>query len=253
MSEAPLKDSAPKEDTANVQPETPKVSAPTQDTSKAQFETPVVPKQVSSELTTPKQQGSIQKASDPVKKKDRKSLYFAGGMFTHKELIGNALLATALENASKKRYKCIAPQNLVQNAEDSSAIKNNDLQGIVETDGCLINFDGNELDSGTVVELIAAKFLDKPVVLYRTDFRSHGITQNDGWNLMCQNYPRTENFRQKDLMIVYHQIREKYGGDYTKVASELTYHLADALAGKLDSVFSTDPTKRVEGLTDDMI
>ena len=43
---------------------------------------------------------------------------------------------------------------------------------MIECDLALFNFDGTELDSGTVVEFILAKFLDVPSVIMRSDLRS---------------------------------------------------------------------------------
>lgn len=181
------------------------------------------------------------------------TLYFGGALFTQKELIGNRLLGKAIESASKGRYQCNLPQNLQQMATHSSEIKNNDLQEIINCDGCLINLDGNELDSGTVVELIAAKFLDKPCVAYRTDFRgNNSLGQPGSWNLMCQNYPRMECYRQTDLQAMYLDVRDRFVGDYTKMANELTYMIAEILVEKLDQVFLTPPTPRPEGITDQM-
>ena len=59
----------------------------------------------------------------------------------------------------------------------------------------LFNFDGSDLDSGTVVEFVYAKLLDIPAVILRTDFRGGGDQDTDGdaWNLMASFYPRTRN------------------------------------------------------------
>ena len=65
---------------------------------------------------------------------------------------------------------------------------------IVDLDGCdlaLFNFDGPELDSGTVAEFMFAKFADIPSLLLRTDFRRGGDQGEDPWNLMMSFYPRT--------------------------------------------------------------
>ena len=63
-------------------------------------------------------------------------------------------------------------------------------------------FDGTELDSGSVVEFMGAKFLDKPCVVYRTDFRGGSgeesstmrdvTNERNKWNLMVSFYPRTK-------------------------------------------------------------
>ena len=73
-------------------------------------------------------------------------------------------------------------------------IRDNDFRLLLESQLALFNFDGTELDSGTVVEFMAARFLQIPCVLFRTDFRSAGDQNADGeaWNLMCSGYPRTK-------------------------------------------------------------
>ncbi len=53
-------------------------------------------------------------------------------------------------------------------------IRNVDLKHVMTSDMAIFNFDGANLDSGTVVEFIYAKMLDVPCVLLRTDFRSAG-------------------------------------------------------------------------------
>jgi hypothetical protein len=57
----------------------------------------------------------------------------------------------------------------------------------------LFNFDGTELDSGTVAEFMAARFIDLPCVVLRSDFRKAGDQNIDGeaWNLMLSGYPGT--------------------------------------------------------------
>ncbi|MCC8372288.1 MAG: nucleoside 2-deoxyribosyltransferase [Rickettsia endosymbiont of Pseudomimeciton antennatum] len=103
------------------------------------------------------------------------NLYFAGPLFTNKDLIGNLYLALAIEEASNGKYKCILPQNLEQRDTNAQLIKNNDLKSVREADGGIFSFDGSEPDSGTVVEFIQSKFLGKPAVLYRSDIRLGGI------------------------------------------------------------------------------
>jgi len=119
-------------------------------------------------------------------------IYFAGDLFNHKDLIGNLLLSSSIEKNSSGKYLCIVPQHLEQSTSRSIEIRNNDLLEIVKADLILLNFDGTELDSGTVVEFLFAKALDIPAVIIRTDFRSAGDQERgDPWNLMCSGYPRT--------------------------------------------------------------
>jgi len=135
------------------------------------------------------------KKSTIFETKSRK-LYFAGGLFTNKDLIGNMFLASSIEKLSYGKYRCVLPQDLQQMNTSTEGIKDQDLINVRDTDGILVSFDGTELDSGTVVEFIASKFLNKPAVIYRTDFRAGGDqdmrTNSENWNLMLTNYPRTE-------------------------------------------------------------
>jgi len=121
------------------------------------------------------------------------NLYFGGSLFDHKDLIGNALLASYLEKGSEGRYRCFLPQTLAQKNATAVDIRNQDIKQIIECDLALFNFEGTELDAGTVVEFMFAKLLDIPSVIMRSDFRSSGEKELGGedWNLMCSFYPRT--------------------------------------------------------------
>jgi len=70
-------------------------------------------------------------------------------------------------------------------------IRDKDIVTLIGCDLALFNFDGPELDSGTVTEFMFAKFADIPSLLLRTDFRRAGDQGEDPWNLMMSFYPRT--------------------------------------------------------------
>ena len=70
-------------------------------------------------------------------------------------------------------------------------IRDKDIVTLIGCDLALFNFDGPELDSGTVAEFMFAKFADIPSLLLRTDFRRGGDQGVDPWNLMMSFYPRT--------------------------------------------------------------
>ena len=157
------------------------------------------------------------------------TFYFAGDLFDHKDLIGNLLLAEAINDQSKGKYKAILPQNLEAGNLRSVDIRNQDLLKVVECDLALFNFDGTDLDSGTVVEFMLAKFLDIPAILLRTDFRHCGDQDRGGdpWNLMCSGYPRTKVLFQ-NAMQNYHQARlsttsskELINAHYKKLADDI--------------------------------
>ena len=121
------------------------------------------------------------------------TIYFAGSLFNHKDLTGNALLAEYIEKCSDNRYRCCLPQNVEQHQTTALEIRNKDILKLIECDLGLFNFDGTELDAGVVVEFMLAKFLDMPTVILRSDFRTGGEREIGGedWNFMCSFYPRT--------------------------------------------------------------
>ena len=125
--------------------------------------------------------------------KDEFTVYFGGSLFNHKDLTGNALLAEYIEKCSDNKYRCCLPQNVEQHTTTAREIRNQDIAKIIECDLGLFNFDGTELDAGTVVEFMLAKFLDIPAVILRSDFRTCGEKEVGGedWNFMCSFYPRT--------------------------------------------------------------
>ncbi len=133
------------------------------------------------------------------------SIYFAGDLFNHKDLLGNAVLGEAIAKQSQGKFKCVLPQDLEQNKATPKAIRDSDILNLLSSDLALFNFDGSELDSGTVVEFMIAKFADIPALVLRTDFRgggdcdaSRGDSGEDSievyppWNLMASFYPRTK-------------------------------------------------------------
>ncbi|MYK99823.1 MAG: hypothetical protein F4014_13800 [Gemmatimonadetes bacterium] len=128
------------------------------------------------------------------------TVYFAGDLFDHKHLAGNELLAGAVDRRSGGRYACVLPQDLEQATGRMVDIRNQDLMQVMACDLGLFNFDGTDLDSGTVVEFMMAKMLDIPSVLLRSDFRASGDQEREGddWNLMCSFYPRSRKVQLND-------------------------------------------------------
>ncbi|MBV8814194.1 MAG: nucleoside 2-deoxyribosyltransferase [Verrucomicrobia bacterium] len=119
------------------------------------------------------------------------SVYFAGELFSAKHLAGNARLAAAIQRQSEGEISCLLPQTLENRAEGPHFIRDKDLETLINADLALFNFDGCEIDSGTVAEFMVAKFADVPALLLRTDFRRGGDQGEDPWNLMLSFYPRT--------------------------------------------------------------
>ena len=115
-----------------------------------------------------------------------KKVYWAGGLFDLKDLIGNRMLADAFDRQAAGRWQAVLPQENEANGTRSDSIRDNDLEMLFSSDAVIANFDGTDLDSGTVAEFCFAKFLDLPAVLLRTDFRNNNdvATCPDPWNLI---------------------------------------------------------------------
>jgi nucleoside 2-deoxyribosyltransferase len=126
------------------------------------------------------------------KKKRTYRVYLGGELFSLKHLIGNAWLAEAIYEKSHGRFRCVLPQDFAGlRGRGSQTIRDFNLRALIACDLALFNFDGPDLDSGTVVEFMAAKFMDVPSVLLRTDLRNGGDHRDDPWNLMASHFPRT--------------------------------------------------------------
>ena len=119
------------------------------------------------------------------------TVYFGSELFSLKHIIGNAYLAEAIFEKSHGKYLCVLPQNLEQRSTTAQSIRDADIRALLSCDLALFNYDGTELDSGTVVEFMFAKFADIPAVILRSDFRHGGDQVGDPWNLMSSFYPRT--------------------------------------------------------------
>lgn len=120
------------------------------------------------------------------------TVYFAGELFDQKHITGNLMLARAIENVSQGKYRCVLPQDWEGKVHSTSAmIRNRDIESVIRADLTLFNFDGPDIDSGTVVEFVIAKMVDVPAVILRTDCRNGAYLFGDDWNLMMSSYPRS--------------------------------------------------------------
>jgi nucleoside 2-deoxyribosyltransferase len=166
------------------------------------------------------------------------SIYFAGDIFDHKDLIGNALLAQHIESQSAHRYRCVLPQNLEQASNRAVSIRNQDLLQVMQCDLALFNFDGDDLDSGTVVEFMLAKMLDIPSLIVRSDFRSAGDQNKDGddWNLMVSFYPRARKFQFNAM--AWFQAGHRDGDDPAQTLDALYAPMSRKIVDQLDKVRS---------------
>ena len=168
-------------------------------------------------------------------------VYFGGDLFDHKDLMGNALLASYIEKTSKGRYTCFLPQTLDQAGATALEIRNKDLIKIIECDLALFNFDGVEIDAGTVIEYAYAKFLDVPSVILRSDFRSSGEKDvgGDDWNLMCSFYPRTRVVQFS--AIEYHQEAMNASSSLNEAMDLLYTRIATLLIESFDAIIKETP------------
>jgi nucleoside 2-deoxyribosyltransferase len=166
------------------------------------------------------------------------TIYFAGELFSLKHLTGNALLADAIQKISQNKFSCVVPQDLEQRETTPLAIRNQDLFQVVSCDLGLFNFDGPELDSGTVVEFLVAKMLDIPSVIVRSDFRSAGDARALPWNLMLIDYPRTKVLV-LDGMAHYQRNLRQEGTSPVQAAQAATNELARDIISAFDDVIAT--------------
>ena len=176
------------------------------------------------------------------------TIYFAGELFDHKDLVGNALLASYIGRVSDGRYRCVLPQDMEQTSARAVQVRNQDLATLLKCDLAIFNFDGVELDSGTVVEFMYAKMLDIPCLVLRSDFRRSGDQgagerkrdrESDDWNLMASFYPRTRKL-QFDAMEWYQEERAR--GDGLEALTERLYRrIASAVVTELDAVRAEQP------------
>ena len=123
------------------------------------------------------------------------SVYSAGGLFTEDELATNVLIKEAVWRLSNGKFQLILPQfrelRDLDRPDVEAYLRNNDLLEVLTSDLLLARFDGLELDAGTVVEFAMAKFLGKPTVILRCDFRRLSNTGlSEPYNLMVMNWPR---------------------------------------------------------------
>jgi len=163
------------------------------------------------------------------------SYYFAGELFDFKHLTGNVVLADAIEKLSAGRYKTNLPQDLEQREVTPHHIRDQDILTLLESDLGVFNYDGPELDSGTVVEYIFAKFADIPSVLLRTDFRGGGDQEHFPWNLMTSFFPRTEVLL-FDALSVYKRKRAELSEDSHAASNAMVQEFAEAVIGAFDKV-----------------
>jgi nucleoside 2-deoxyribosyltransferase len=167
------------------------------------------------------------------------SIYFAGELFNAKHLIGNSALASAIERQSNGEFICRLPQTLEQRSNSGRQIRDQDLETLIDCDIAIFNFDGTEVDSGTVVEFMVAKFADIPSLLLRTDFRKGGDQGEHPWNLMMSYYPRTRSCL-LDSISLYKEALGK-GDDYHQASSRMLENIAQRVLKELRLLLQAPP------------
>jgi nucleoside 2-deoxyribosyltransferase len=170
---------------------------------------------------------------------DTCTVYLAGELFSAKHLAGNAALADHLFNVSTGHFRCVLPQDLPQGTSPHE-IRDQDLRSLLACDAAVFHYDGTELDSGTVVEYLFAKFADIPSVLLRTDFRHAGDqAQGDPWNLMNSFYPRTVTVRVHSMEIYQKQLAR--GLVPSMAADKVIREVAEKVSAALEEVVAMAP------------
>ena len=172
------------------------------------------------------------------------SVYFAGELFNAKHLAGNAGLAAAIQRQSREQIVCVLPQTLESREEGAHFIRDEDLETLLTSDMAIFNFDGSEIDSGTVVEFMVAKFADIPALLLRTDFRRGGDQGHDPWNLMLSFYPRTRTCC-LDSMALYKTALAR-GLNPSAAADSMLDQIASKIVPELSALADTKPIMPLE-------
>ncbi len=166
-------------------------------------------------------------------------LYIAGSLFDLRHLAGNALLANAIQQVSAGRYVCWLPQDEEPRDLSARAIRDDNIRRLVSAEAAVFHFDGSDLDSGTVVEYMIARFLDIPSVVVRSDFRRSGDQDEFPWNLMAANYPRTACVIRNAMEAYQRHFNQHL--DAIRAAQACMMELAQELVAELDTLIKSPP------------
>jgi nucleoside 2-deoxyribosyltransferase len=186
-----------------------------------------------------------------MKKKQRSlNVFFGGELFNLKHIIGNAYLAEAIYEKSHGRYLCALPQDFDPRGTAARTIRDHHIRSLVGCDLALFNFDGPDIESGTVAEFMFAKFADIPSVVLRSDRRGGG-ERSSQWNPMVNYFPRTVVVS-LDGLAAYKAILRKrqrridqvirLAGQHSSAdAQRMCDEVAGAVVRALDRVRETEP------------
>ena len=133
------------------------------------------------------------------------TVYAAGGIFTQHDLATNVFIKDSVWRQSNGKFELVLPQSKELRELDrpniAAYIRNVDLVQTIKSDLFLARFDGLELDAGTIIEFMMAKFLGKPTVILRCDSRRlGGDSLDEPYNLMVKNWPRTTEVHYDSLI-----------------------------------------------------
>lgn len=186
-----------------------------------------------------------------MKKKSTYTVYFAGELFNAKHLVGNAYLAEAIYEKSHGRFQCVMPQDFDTVGRTARSVRDMDLRALLDCDLALFNYDGTELDSGTVVEFMFAKFADIPSVILRTDVRKGGGDHlSQPWTIMTSFYPRTAtvmapilpDYRTASLKSQRLPLTTRLAAQYSTAAAQVVCdRVAASVVKALERVVRTEP------------
>src|SRR5260370_13014553 len=167
------------------------------------------------------------------------AIYVACELFNDKHLICNSALASAIERQSNGEFICRLPQALEQRSNSARQIRDQDLETLIDCEIAIFNFDGTEVDSGTVVEFMVAKFADIPSLLLRTDFRKGGDQGEHPWNLMMSYYPRTRTCLLDSISLYKEALA--VGGNYHEASARMLENIAQRVVEELRLLLQAPP------------
>ena len=157
------------------------------------------------------------------------------------ELIGNVILAQSIKSVANGRFVPRLPQDKesqVQQDNRGSIIRNGDLKELMECDLAIFNFNGTNMQEGTLCEYMHAKFLDIPCVLLRTDFRPAGEDAHDApFDLMASYYPRTKVLKMNGMAL--------YGAMLDNIKNGSPWQIYESLNGDELKKYNDEIAKQV--------
>ena len=148
-------------------------------------------------------------------------IYLAGPLFTTAEREFNTRLGALLR---ERGHEVWLPQDFEQRDKTADEVFRKDVEGVDWADVVVANMDGADPDSGTSWECGYA-FRHKPVIIFRTDFRSGEEPGKGAYNLMLTQSATAQ------LELSYHSTES--------IASRIAEALANlAVTGSTDAVAS---------------